>query len=734
MSTMNFNEEVIEMCKRIPDPNTILGRGAMMPHNAANSGSRKQMASVQLEHILPLMHSEVPYLQTGYESEFGRYNSTFIKTIDEYEVVAKISKFSFNKDHHYFLILRDKQTNEYTIIERIMYDHVSENYGYLFNNSFMDSCKIGDTIPANSTIKKSNAYNDIDMRCDGVNLLTTYMALEENKEDAIVISRSAQQKLKSPLIKKILIVINDNDMPLNLFGDAMFYKSFPNIGESTNSIVCAIRRENNEEAPYAQSVNSMQKIFMSDEKYIAKGKVVDINLWCNNPELLATEKHYSQILFYYNEQMRMYKEMVDTLEPLVKAGCKFSYDLQKAYAIARDTILGKGIRKEKAFSNTMLEIVLVEEDRIEVGDKLANRYGGKGVVSEIREDKDMPITENGNHAELIFNSGTCINRENDGQMKETSTNMCSSRIIEFMDTHVMHPDEMLEMYVQFISFISPKMAKYAQEIIDTYNKLEDDKAREYMIELINELSTDECIYTSVDPITESMSIDTINAIHKAFPCTTQYTTYMPQKDSNGNIRKVKARRKMTIGHQYIYRLKQYGEEKFSCTSLSSTNLRNENSKSISKKLYKTAHARTPVRFGEMETGNLGHCGMENVVVNLMLNSASPHGRRAAEELLTGDPFNIDIRLDDQASNRGVEILNAYLLTIGLELKFVKNVKSFKKPILFKPIKFMSNPCINNLRKAIFFDIPGSNDMYYLDRMGDPMKRPIKFAGIKFELR
>ena len=53
---------------------------------------------------------------------------------------------------------------------------------------------------------------------------------------------------------------------------------------------------------------------------------------------------------------------------------------------------------------------------------------------------------------------------------------------------------------------------------------------------------------------------------------------MPIIDSAGDIRYIPSRRPMVYGYQYIYRLKQYAEEKFSVTSLSATNVRNENSK------------------------------------------------------------------------------------------------------------------------------------------------------------
>jgi len=48
-----------------------------------------------------------------------------------------------------------------------------------------------------------------------------YVSDAETTEDAIEISRSASQKLSRPEIKKIAFLINDNDIPLNLYGDVI---------------------------------------------------------------------------------------------------------------------------------------------------------------------------------------------------------------------------------------------------------------------------------------------------------------------------------------------------------------------------------------------------------------------------------------------------------------------------------------------------------------------------------
>ena len=86
---------------------------------------------------------------------------------------------------------------------------------------------------------------------------------------------------------------------------------------------------------------------------------------------------------------------------------------------------------------------------------------------------------------------------------------------------------------------------------------------------------------------------------------------------------------------------------------------------------------------------MGHLGMQYVVMNLMMYSSSPHGRRLFEQLLTGDPYNIDIKLDKNSKNRNAEIINTIFKAMGLKLTFKKVEKKVKylcKNIMFKNVR------------------------------------------------
>lgn len=666
---LSFIDQLKEEQKRIKVPEQILGKGAMMPYNATNSGSRKLMQSVQIEHNLGLLNPEPPLLQTGYENKFGEYNSSLHRAKEDLTIVAKIEKLS---PLHYFLITKNDK-NEYDVIERIDYEHISESYGYLYNNKYLDSLQVNQKIPKNKTFKKSLAYDEYDNRQDGRNMLSTYMSTEYTKEDSITISETAKYELAVPLISRISFIINPNDLPLNIYGDNEIYKSFPDIGEDIkDGILCALRRENIEECLYSQSATMLRKITMSDKRFIAEGKVIDIIIHSNQEDL--SEIYSSQVKYYNDKNNEFLLSFVDAVRPIIddpNSCC--SYELQKMYWNATRVLNGTQYLKEKPFSGTHIEFVVLNKKPIEEGDKMSNRYGGKGVVSLILPDELMPKIDTGETVHVIWNSGTCFNRENTGQLFENELSNISIRLLEYMSMKVLDFETNLEIYLKFIELVDEEQGAAFRQYL--YGLSVDEQ-----MQFMESVMTDKGIYISSRPLS-TMTIDIINRIYKEFPFIRPFKVTVPQLDSNNNYRYIEARRPLTCGYQYIYRLKQYAEEKFSAVSLASTNIKNENSRSSSKKNYTSAYSRTPIKFGEMETGNLIHLGIENVIVNLMIHSSSPHGRRLAKKLLIEDPYEPNIILDAESKNRSVEILNAYLKTMGLAIDFIKIPKNKLKPIV-----------------------------------------------------
>lgn len=691
MAMMNFSKEIQEESKRLPNMEHLLGKSAMQPFANTNSGSRKIMFEIQLEHALPLLNPEVPIIQTGYENRYGDESSSIIKAPNDLEIVDKIYKFESNPNHHYYLITRNLETGEFDYIERKCYYHSTEAYGYLYNNSTLDVLDIGYEVKSDEILRTSYSFDEYMNRCDGVNLLTGYIGKDKSMEDGIEISETAAKKLASPLVREVRVLINDNDLLLNLFGNEQDYKSFPNIGENIDGgILCAVRREKTEECLYMQSIDRFSEILMSDTKYTVEGQIVDISVHCNNPETLGEKYSNRQVLYYYNDHRRFNKDIIESVHRLKHcygSNIVMSNKLEKLYEDAKSEENGMQFMVDKSYSGTLVVFHVLDLNVPNIGDKITNRYGGKGVISSILPDELMPLMDNGERMEVCFNSSTCINRENPGQLMEMSVNYISSRLLEYINQMRLGPNwlrDSINIIHTFLSYVSPMEAEEFLTLL--YEECETNEDREWYIEHLIEEGN---IIVSNLPMSESMDLDTLDAIYKEFPFIKQYNVQTMIKDSNGNYRPVPGRRPMVVGKLYIYRLKQYAEEKFSVTSLSSTNIKNENTRNKANKNYKALHTNTPIRFGEMETGDFLHMGAEHVVSALMMHSVSPQARRLVESALTGNPYHVDIKLDSDSKNRNVEILNAYLKTMGLRLTFTK-VKKIKKPLMVKHLMSKQN--------------------------------------------
>lgn len=734
LSSLNMQEIFEPIEASLDEPDSMLGKGLMMPFNNTNSGGRKLLYSTQREHVIPINDAEVAYIQTGEEQQFGWYSSSLKYSKGDYQLIAKIPKFSNMPSHHYFAIFVDCTNNMVEVEERKCYKHLTESYGYMLNNDTLDRLNSGDKIKENSVLQKSVCYDEFNNRKDGLNLFTGYISCARTMEDGILISRSAQKKMVTPLVHFVSIVANDNDIPLNMFGYDDKYKIIPDVGEEVpEGILMGLRRENKEEILFTQTYSRLKDILMSDDKFTVEGKVVDINVHCNNPDNVANNPYYSQIKYYYDENLRFCRNVVETVESLNKV-YKLSYDLQKLYYNCKQQLDGIQFIKDRPFSNIIIDIVLVEQNMIQVGDKLSDRYGGKGVVVGIVEDELMPRLTNGQVIEIIFNKSTCINRLNAGQLFETEINHIAQNILELISTGALSTDESIDMYLRFIRKCNLDHAKYMEEFI---SGLDDCSKEMYVDDLVSHNG----IYQALKPITDSFTLDKLSDLYNEFPWIKQYTVEVPMKNSRGEIVYRNARRPIVCGTKYILRLKQYAREKFSVCSLSSTNIRGENSRSKANKLYKGQYTKTPIRFGEMESGNMGHMYMELVIIQLLLHSASPYARRmAGEQLLTGDPFNIDVKLDTNCVNAGVQSLNTLFKTIGLRLVFRKTAVNLIKPIKKNPMIRLSelppSPLIKPMwkidKRAYFAPDLGErmhNTDYTEDGLIIPMRRSPIIKGI-----
>ena len=669
----------------IKEPEETLGKGLLQPFNVSNSRGRKQMFITENAQKVQLIHPEVPYINTGYENKYGELSSCFIQAEADLQIVAKIPKFSKHKNHIFYVIFYNTETRKYDVFEASPYNYITEFYGYLKDNSFLESSTIGSTIKKGAVMSKSNSYDEFNNRMDGVNLLTCYMMNDGTKQDSVMISESASKKLAFPMIKKIQIAINENDIPRNSYGDNNTYKFIPDILECTkNKLLCGIRRQKNEDSLYTQAEERLSKIQFGDDNFIAEGQVIDIEIYCNNPERLGTTTYDDQLKYYYDEKIRLCNDII-TIVDAIGGPQNADHNLQSMYYTAADCIAGKKYKKQtgQVFSNISLEVTVLNKVPITPTDKIANRYGGKGVISSVVPDEMMPHTLDGRVIDVIQTKNTVIRRENIGQSWEMEVNHIGGSIVNTIRSGVLPVEEGFNMYRKFIRMVSEQYSDAEEKYFDNYSEQD-------IEDFVESIQEEDYIYVTVRPVQDNMTLDKLSALYKEFPMAKPEHLLMPIESSNNDIEYVYSSRPIVYGPIYYYRLKQMGEEKMSATSLSATNLKGYNAKS---KLYKKGmhlYKESPVSNGNQEYMDYIHMSAEQNLVNAMIYSNSPMARKNCVSLLTGDPFNPNVELDDESTNRSAEICAVYLKTKGIRVEIEKTPKS-------KYVPFVVNPFVDGFK-------------------------------------
>jgi hypothetical protein len=674
----NIDKHIDAASKKYDNNNMekMIGVGLNMPFEAENSAARKNMYSSQYQQHVCLVEPEVPYISTAYENKFGQHSSAFIKSDRLWHVFAKVEKFSNKPGHHYFLILMD-DNNNMDVLERVSYCHDTETYGFLYDNTFLDSLQVGSVIQKDDTMKKSISFDEFDNYRAGKNLNSMYVAEPSTTEDAIKVSIGASYKLARTAFKKVTVLINDNDIPLNLNGDCNSYKFIPDIGEEVkNGILCGTRTEKNDESFFAQSAERLRTTMINDITFKASGTVVDIDVYCNKDITSFSNSIYEgQLAFYINDNKRFCQEIVNLLHNFIdNTDYHKSFTLSALYTMCEDVVKGKQYYKDNIFSNIIVEITLYEKAPLQVGDKITSRYGGKGVISEIVPDDEMPkIYGTDTTVDLIWNIATCFNRENIGQLFELSCNFISRNLVQLMLTNCFDVSQCIEIIRNYYEHLSPIFAKAFIDDIRSRNldSYEIAMADEYpLVEVGNMITEDmDGLYVALKPISEILTFEKLLDMYSDYSYMTPVFLSTPIKGSRGQVRYVKSQKPCIVAKQYIYRMKQNAEEKHSATALSATNIRNMNSKSKASKMFMSVHSNTPIRFGEMEGNIFKAMGAEIDVMNMMIYSNSPIGRRDANQMLTS--YTFDVKLSEDAKSRSAEILNSIIKAMGARFEFKK---------------------------------------------------------------
>lgn len=625
------------------------------------SSMRANMFTSHIKQCMTLLHPDIPYLFTHNENIVGDHSSGYKEAKKDYEVYRKISKFEdiVDKPFVYELIVYDKEKDEYDVIHRKSHEDLTEAFGYQYNNDFIDNLEEGDIINKGDVLYKSTSYDDYMNYGYGKNVTVAYSFDAFSSEDAAIGSKSLCDLFASIDSEVVSINLNNNDYLLNLYGDKKHYKVLPDLGEFCSGRIAVSRRLFNKQTLFDFKSDMLNTILDSDNVYYIgnNSRVVDITIF-NNAEERHDNPFYDQINKYFDSQTKYYNEIIETVEEIVDSGSKCSNELDYLYKRALEMVdtEKKWREKDSVYDNLSIKVTIMRRAPLTKGSKVTGRYGNKSVIATIREDEDMPVTEDGRRVDLILNMLGIINRTTAMPLYEMFINSASRKIRHKMSElktlkeketllfdyiNIWNEDQYSEMYKYYKSLSKKEKESYIQDAID------------------------DGIYIKQTPLWETKPIfyRCLDLMEK-YPFIKRDDMYIKKW---GKLHKVLT--PTVVGEMYCMKLKHSDKRGFSARSTGAIDDKGLPSRSFKSKAHLEKASSSCIRFGEFETLNFSIGVLpEDLAVFHALYRTSIKGRK---DIVMSMFDEEGVRsIDDKYTSRVAEIFNVTLKELGIEINFL----------------------------------------------------------------
>lgn len=626
-----------------------------------NNTMRTNMFSSHTRQYRVLRNPDVAHIITGGELLAGKYSSAYKRVKNDSEVYAVVKKFEYitDKPTVYTMFIYDRQEEKYKILTRKDVETLSENHSYEYINDVIDGYDVGDVIEKDTIVYRSTSYDEHGNYGYGMNALTMFTFDPYTHEDAAVVRRGFAEKMTSIKTDIVDVMINNNEVLCNLYGEDGEYTPLPGLGEKVSGILIAKRKIFDAQALNELTDEALNEInFLGgDECYFTSGEVVDIDIFCNNPELAEIDFN-SDMIKYINAQKQYYTEIESTCREIRESGKDYSKEITYIHKRAKEFLdeESKWTPGDNIFDNVVIRLTVKRIEPLRIGQKITGRHGNKCVISDIRDDDVMPILETGEPVDLLINTCGVVNRTIAGVLKERGRTFVARRFLESIKA----TDNMKEKERLLFDFYAGISKRSYDTLRPIYLSLSKKEQKEYMdnVEMYGIIQQQNPLWEEED------SFYTIMEMTKKYPDIVKpYDVYI--KKSNGWR---KCMRKQHIGTMYLMKLKQDSSEGFSGRATGSINNRGLPEKSYKHKTFTNRVSSTPIRFGEFETLNF-RIGMpmdELALVHALFRN-SPKGRELLANAIL-DPTG-EKEIPKYLDNRVAEILHVIFKSLGIEIVF-----------------------------------------------------------------
>ena len=491
------------------DP-TLLNVLGASPYIGHTSSARLQMFSSHLGQKLNILHPTERYQQTGIEREIGKYtfnikfpcDAKIIKVIHRYEQTNDINSIRHNPQD--IIIFEDVKTNEIDILDVPRFGSFHQYFGFDYIPT-EDAAKVHAKafIPAGTIIADAPSKSKTGGYMYGRETNVAFFHHPSITNDGIVARRGALPLFAYKTYESRVVEWGQRGVLLNLYGTPDKPKFFPDIGDKIrdDGMLACVRTLDKRLGVCEQSVyDLMTPDHIFDRPVYVdgrEGRVIDIRVnWSEDhgqntlegcdeqisKYVRATKEFYQKV---FNEYLRLKKERGKTL----KISNKFNIFLQKAQNAIAPPMSPKLNRmyRMQPLDDYRVEFIVEYVNIPNLGAKLTDTFGGKGVITAILEDDEMPVDKHGNRADLLLDGNSTINRMNFGRMYEHFFNSVSEGIMHQMtqvsgitrdDPHAVHKtrelfynnrplfDSMFGELLLYYRVVAPIMAQWFDNVTD----------------------------------------------------------------------------------------------------------------------------------------------------------------------------------------------------------------------------------------------------------------------------
>jgi len=583
---------------------------SIVPFVGSADGCRVMMGASQTRQTVPIVGNEPPIAQTGFETILTpNLSDSYIRKAPVDGTIVRMSSNS--------IYVKDDKTGKVHNLP-LNTELLRSAQGKDALNTFTPVVKEGQKVKKGQILAEGKHIKD-GVISVGRNLLCAVMGWEGYAfEDGYIISETVANKHFVSTAYEEIVVNVDATSTIKMIADE---------GAETKTGEPLIIRSSKE----VEELLDVEEDELVEGQFVKPspgGKIIAIEIYPN-----VSIKKFPILLPQFNAFKKKYEEMKG------KFPTKF--------------LVNEGGSK-KPFSGIRIVFKIERYDKCVTGDKITNNHGGKGVLTLIEKDENMPITPWGERVEVILNPIAIINRMNPSTLYELYIGL----IGKFLAKQIValgtkkNPTALKLIKDVYQALDNTKDKKLSTNIIKSFQSLNDKQYADYVkaIEARNFL-----IPIFIPPF----KAPTNKMIQNALKIVGAKDKYQLKLPLHGGRKTENSSGGVAVGWLYYKKLEQQAGYKVSSRSIGKVSETTGQPTAGAKK-------GGGQRLGEFDTWAIAAHGAETLLKELM--GPLSDDKKAKDEILYDIIQHGEAAYRDPGSGKTKDTLNVYMAGMMLDVK------------------------------------------------------------------